>query len=1119
MFLNVIYPRDSYFYSGYEIILEQRTDKAAIILNSNTYSKNFRESILSSLVPSEEIKEVSDNVYLINFTYGKSEFEIQNLSAALTGINPIIKFVTPVYYGESQRVTQIPGDEIVVKLRSNVNKEFLDVLNARNSVQIIGAVADEYGFLLKTNDGVRLNALELSAVYFSTGLFEYAEPNFMYPEQCILNYTPNDPYYPKQWALNNTGQTIQKTDSAYGDLGTITVFPGADMNVNLAWDYTKGNLNVKIGYTDTGIDSTHPDFNTTLQAHLLTGYDAVYNKYGVPKDSGFYGGHGTCSGGILGAVGNNSVGVSGIAPDCRLMAIRIFNTSGTSTSVGIARAFDTARVQGIDVISNGWNGFTVNSTVTNAINNAALNGRGGLGCIIFFSAGNEGRRSVWYPSYLPNVVSVGASTTHDQKKAPGTGNQFDWGCNYGEDANGDLDLVTPSICYTTDIPGSYGYSHDTGPEGSYYKAFGGTSCTCPNAAGVAALILSVNTAQSRNDVIDKLFRGCDKIDNIEYSVNKTYGKWSEYCGYGRVNALNSVRLAAGVDVTPPSINHRAVASHSSTYPTKVSAEIVDHNGASVPFTGNNQPKLFYRINKNNQGWSAFDSVNASLRTGNNFDFYIPCQGYETHVQYYLRAHDNSGNYTTFPKGAPDNFWLSYFAVASLTTATNKIGSFVCNDPGVTFSPTVNFGNFIILDTKVQIYLRHARIGDEIIQLYSPISDAHKNRKSLFASNGGTAANITGAKVSDSAGMYWTSGTPPYVNGTFKSDYILNGYNGTNASGNWKILNYDQYSGIQGTYDSVRITFTRSTLATSACARLNSAGDSILNFGTVNIPDSVQKDFYIKNSGTANLSVSNVTFTGLHSSKFSVVGSLPAAIAPNDSGLIKVKLISNSSSNVFAGYPEEPNDAMQGAVMYIYNNDPSKPVFKVSLQTDNPLPSQCTLQLKVFLDGFYRKTIRKMSNDTLTVYLRDNVSPYSKRDSSKKNLDSLGNSNFTFYAYDGVNYYLQLKHRNSLETWSKSPGQSFSSSMLSYDFTTQINSAYGSNLKKIDSLPNTYGIYGGDVDQNGAVDVTDMIAIFNDAQAFALGHVITDITGDEAVDLIDLIVAFNNANDFAVLIRP
>ncbi|MEZ4691198.1 MAG: S8 family serine peptidase [Ignavibacteria bacterium] len=65
---------------------------------------------------------------------------------------------------------------------------------------------------------------------------------------------------------------------------------------------------------------------------------------------------------------------------------------------------------------SGWGGGSPSPTITQAINNAAVSGRSGSGALIFFSSGNDGRNPPVYPSYLDNVVSVGGSTPHDQKK-------------------------------------------------------------------------------------------------------------------------------------------------------------------------------------------------------------------------------------------------------------------------------------------------------------------------------------------------------------------------------------------------------------------------------------------------------------------------------------------------------------------------------------------------------------------------------------------------------------------------------------------------------------------------------------------------------------------------------
>jgi len=921
-----------YFYNNQPVYLEPREDKIAVVTENNSYSvQNISSQIKNRLSNADTVKIADNNVIIITVSSGKLFSRVNSVMQQLQGIQGI-KFITKTYHGTARKVYQVPTDEFIVRIKDERYIANLNILNAQNKCVIIGNVGDKKGFLLKTLPGETKNALELSDIYYNSSVFEFAEPNFLYPEFCLLNYTPNDTYYSSQWALNNTSQSVSTGgNTSAGDGSTATGIAGADMRVSQAWDYTLGSSSIEVGVFDTGIDSTHPDFQSA--GHLLAGYDGYYNTNTVPRDSGS---HGTCTAGLIGAITNNSLGIAGIAPNCKLMALRIFNSSGSATNLGIGRAFDTARVRGIDVLSNSWGGGTANSTITNAVNSAATSGRGGLGCIILFSSGNEGRNPPSYPSYLANVICVGASTTHDQKKAAGSGNQYWWGGSYGESAaTGDIECVAPTICYSTDVQSTGGYNTTSGTTGDYYSTFNGTSCSCPNAAGVAALVLSVNTSQTRLQVTQNLLYGCDKIDNVPYSSTKTYGKWNDYYGYGRINAYNSVRLAAGVDITPPSINHRNAASNNSTYQTILTANITDHDGAAVPTTGSSMPMVIYRSNKNNAGWSAFDSAYAVSNSGNDFYFNIPCFGWETEVQYYIKATDFSGNIAYFPKGAPNTFWLCYYAIGSLTESTNKLSAWNPPDGGAGISAGVTFTSFKILSTKVRIYLRHTWVSDNVLYIWSPITDNNNNRKSLFSQNGSSLDNITGAYVTDSASQFWYQGTPPYTNGTYYPEITMRGFNGTNASGSWRFLNYDVASGDSPNYDSLRITFVRTLGTLSSAARVNSSADTTIDFGLIPQSSFVDKDFYLKNSGTANLTVSAVNFTGSYSANFTLLTSLPGAIAPNDSALFTVR-----ATNAFGlmknnnNYPQF--DATNG-YMNLSTNDPSKPSLNIALITDYALP--------------------------------------------------------------------------------------------------------------------------------------------------------------------------------------
>lgn len=1115
---------DYYHYFSEQINLEKRLDKMAVILNTADLSDDFiLRKLEENVSVSGKISKVTDDIYLVNFISARSESEIENYRSMIESKNSFIKFVTFVYFGESEQVTQIPADEIVVRLKNPSDKSRLEFIAMQNSLTIKGNVSDEKGFLLKSDFGIKKNALELSEIFYRTGIFEFSEPNFFYPEGCLLHSDPNDANYPQQWALNNTGQAVPTGGNvAQGDQTSANGLTNADMDVNLAWDYTQGSSFVKVAVFDTGIDSTHPDFQSA--GHLLSGYDATLNINSVPIDTaGISSGHGTCCAGIIGAVRNNMIGTAGIAPNCQLMSIKIFNINGTASSVWIARGFDTARVRGIDILSNSWGGGSPEAVIENSINNAATQGRNNKGCIILFSSGNNGRNPPEYPSYLEKVICVGASTTNDQKKSPGTGNEYFWGGNYGgTNTTGYIDVVAPTICYATDIQAWKGFRRAAGTAGDYDSVFNGTSCSCPNAAGIAALILSVNTSQNRITVFRNLVWGCNKIDNVKYEISPTdlgFG-WNEYNGYGRVNALNSVRLAANTDLTPPLISHKNVSSHSSTYPTKIYAEISDQDLSQVPTTGVYRPRLIYRFNKNNSGWSAYDTADYKSKSSPNFLFEIPSVGYETEVQYYIIAFDVLGNKNTFPFHAPDVDNLCYFKVGSMTTTSNTTGAFLASDFaggfGNTFSANVNFGNLKILNTAVTVNLTHGRLSDEIIQLVSPDANSHYNRKSLFVQNVG--ANLTNTVIADSASRFFRSGAPPFT-GLFKPDYLLNGFNGKNANGNWRILSTDKAPGFAPNFTNVNIRFTHTTGATSPSIRVDNPSDSIIDFGELHPADSVVRTLFFKNVGNANLDIIGLNWSeALQDIKnsnsvkganevFEIINFSAGPIAPGDSGYVQILV---KYENVVTEY-------LQKKVLNIVNTDPSKSTFKISVQGAFIPSTYSVVQIKAFLEGFYNKATRLMNPDTLYLSLRSAGDPYNEVGFSKVYLSSAGAAEVHFAGAPQGLYYLKIQHRNSLETWSNV--FSIVNSFAFCDFTSSLNSVYGSNCTRINTLPDVFGIFGGDINHDGVIDLFDLAVIDNAAYLFSSGYVDEDVTGDNFVDLADLAIADNNAFNFVFAVIP
>ena len=166
-----------------------------------------------------------------------------------------------------------------------------------------------------------------------------------------------------------------------------------------------------------------------------------------------------------------------------------------------------------------------------------------------------------------------------------------------------------------------------------------------------------------------------------------------------------------------------------------------------------------------------------------------------------------------------------------------------------------------------------------------------------------------------------------------------------------------------------------------------------------------------------------------------------------------------------------------------------------------------LQLTSFtalIEGFYNGT--SMISDSVTVELRNTSPPYALVDKAKIFLNSNGHGSAQFYnAVNGVPYYIVLKHRNALETWS-STTQTFTANALNYDFTTGSDKAYGNNLKLIGTK---WCIYGGDVNQDGFVNGADQGLVYTANVNGSQGYITTDLNGDMFTEIRDLNIVFTN----------
>ena len=269
------------------------------------------------------------------------------------------------------------------------------------------------------------------------------------------------------------------------------------------------------------------------------------------------------------------------------------------------------------------------------------------------------------------------------------------------------------------------------------------------------------------------------------------------------------------------------------------------------------------------------------------------------------------------------------------------------------------------------------------------------------------------------------------------------------------------------------------------------------FDTIIVSGNIIRTFTIQNTGTDSLNITGITITGANASLFSPGTLTPAGkIMPGDSAKFTLTFTPDSAGT-------------KNAVVNIASTDCDEKNYDFAVK-GNSVSATKQLDLTMFIQGFYDSGTDAMISDTVQVKIRNSSPPYDIVDSSKTIVNSSGQGTFLFSnAVNGTNYYIAVKHRNSIETWS-SIAKPFTSSLLNYNFTDSTTKAYGSNQFLIDTAPIKYGIYNGDVNQDGTIDASDLSEVENDASESLSGYVNSDVTGDNFVDAGDLSMVENNA---------
>jgi subtilisin family serine protease len=520
-----------YYYKNQKVILEENTS-AIFVLTQNPDQGDLRKLFNQDVVFNKFMK---DN--------GTSTLQKINTSNTITYWAEV-KFSNPQ---TSEDITKIIGE-----LSSNVDvilvspyfknqvaakiglSQYLNVkLKNTNDYSLLTQLADQYKltiegqnkymplwYTLSCSKVSGINALQAANTLFETGFFEAAEPDLMTDDgpKCV-----NDASFNNQWGHLNTGQ------------GPGTA--GIDINACEAWSITKGVSSIIISVLDEGIEMNHPD----LQANIFgTGFDTESGT----SPSQVLGSHGTACGGIVAAIDDNSIGVSGVAPNCRLMSVSNSLLGNTNSRVKRADGINWSYLNGAAVISNSWVSATQHQVIDDAIADALTLGRGGLGTCVVFATGNDNLSTVGYPANaMTGILAIGAMSPCGERKNPAScdGESW-WGSNYGTE----IDVVAPGVLIpTTDRQGANGYNTAAGTAGNYTQTFNGTSSATPHVAALCGLILSANPCLTRIQVNNIIERTAQKVGGYSYvtTAGRSNGTWNSQMGYGLIDAEAAVKMA------------------------------------------------------------------------------------------------------------------------------------------------------------------------------------------------------------------------------------------------------------------------------------------------------------------------------------------------------------------------------------------------------------------------------------------------------------------------------------------------------------------------------------------------------------------------------------------------
>jgi subtilisin family serine protease len=476
------------------------------------FALSLERDVPANGVPGERVNHTAQRYWVHSGTpIDESLYQKIHATLAMSGL----AWIGPVYRlagerGRSALQAPLPN-VVVVKPRDKVDDQ-MNGLRSSMSAAAAGGLQENtekskylsgYRYFTLTNPR-EMNAYQLRERLLEAGNKLVADIQLeTMPLLVPTASAPNDALLSNQWDMTR----IQA--SGAGTTG---------------WDISTGLSSVVVCVLDEGCDLSHPDLVfSTPGINLGT----------MMPDGSPTGNHGTACAGIVAATYNNTIGVSGVAGNSRIMPVAFSTWSDTEVAAGI----NWATANGAQVISMsfGWNPWS-HAIIDPAIQNAFDND------VVMCVATHNYNGPITYPATNPLVIAVGASDEVDNRKTPASPDGEGWGSDFGAQ----MAVVAPGVHIpTTDRQGTAGYNTSAGTAGDYTLTFNGTSSATPHVAGMAALVRSAYPGLSNVQVRAIIENTAEKVGAVAYAdtLGRPNGTWNQEMGYGRINVYRALDFA------------------------------------------------------------------------------------------------------------------------------------------------------------------------------------------------------------------------------------------------------------------------------------------------------------------------------------------------------------------------------------------------------------------------------------------------------------------------------------------------------------------------------------------------------------------------------------------------